>query len=268
MRCSDPATTYLKELGYNVVRYPDASIKPLTVFGQLGGTSRQLGSLKHLVISSDAKHPTVSSPQAAPAIKFQNSSKLKFKFGIKVLAGFLGALGTQFDPSATFTNAKTLQFQFRDVSASRVVPAEVGAYLDQGEIDFNAAIFEPYLFGSGRLFIVTDVLLSKSITTKFEKTAGVAAAVQLPALEGQLSGGVTVSADSAEQGLITYTGTQPVTFAFRCVEVAVEDDGGVSVTVPPAGATSLAGATGAEKFGEILTPDSDALFDFATAAQA
>jgi hypothetical protein len=262
MRCKDPATTYLAELGYNVVRYPDASITPLTVFGQFDGASRQLGSLKHLATSSKVNYPKVSQPKPAPAIKFQNSSKLKFKFGVKILAGFLGALGAQLDVSASFTNAKTVQFQFGDVSASRVVPAEVGAYLDEGEIDFDAAIFEPYLFGPGRLFVITDVLLSKSITTKFERADGVAAVVKLPALSDLVGGNVAVSADSTEQGVITYAGQQPVTFAFRCLELEVKDGGDISVTVPPAGATSLAGATGAEDFGEIVTPDSDGLLDF------
>ena len=62
--CRDDATTYLRELGYNAVRHPDATLQPLEVVGKRGKACQRLGRL-HDFVDSSAAEPSLEGPTAA-----------------------------------------------------------------------------------------------------------------------------------------------------------------------------------------------------------
>src|SRR5690348_12607830 len=127
--CSDPAITYLRGFGFNVVRLPRASIKPLDLLGRAGGPLIRVGPLSDVWKSKKPK------PKAAPDrtvdIKAQSSAKLKLSIGIKVLDSILqGLSGVPIGGGvgAAFENADSIVLSFDKPDVLGVNLTEIGEY--------------------------------------------------------------------------------------------------------------------------------------------
>jgi hypothetical protein len=222
--CSDPATTYLKKLGYNVVRHPQEGIGPLQLIGRQGGVTSYLGSLDRLVVRSTAPTPEIEGDLVATDINGQSSSKLKVSVAANILGSVIGALGGgNLGIDASYTNARTVEFHFSDVLKDRVAPLEVGNYLRDAEVDSGNVVLAEYVLGNGRLYLIVDGIKTKKLTVKYERSDGVAAKVDVPLIQQIVGAKVSVSAESASSGAITYEGSKYLTFGFRCLEVGVLD---------------------------------------------
>ena len=266
--CEDASTTYLKRLGYNVVRHPRAGIRPLDLLGRQGDTTNVVGRLDDLVKGSTQPLPSITTGQAAADINGQDSSSLKLAVGVNVLGSIIGAMGGTLGVETSYTNAKTMKFTYRDVLLDTVVPAAVGQYLTDVEIAGESPLLRQYVLGNGNLYVLTDVALAKTITVKYEVSDGVSAKVDVPAIDGIVGGNVEVTSADAASGTVTYTGQTPLAFGFRCFAVGVYH-GEVTMMASSAGSQVLAvGADENElaKESAILTPSTAALLDLDDAA--
>ena len=91
--CTDPAVTYLRGFGFNVVRLPRASILPLDLLGQADGPLIRLGPLSD-VWKTEKAEPKAHRDETVD-IKAQTSAKLKLSIGVRVLDSILqGLTGT------------------------------------------------------------------------------------------------------------------------------------------------------------------------------
>jgi hypothetical protein len=232
--CSDKAATYLAVLGYNVIRHPFAELCPSAVLGRSAAGTVVLGDLPDLVIGAQAELPEVAGPVAEADINGKSSSALSFRIGTGLLSSFMSALGGSLELSVGYTNAKSMQFMFRDVSKFRVKPAAVATYIDSGELNWDSVLFGPYLEGDGQIFVITDVATASSLTVCYERDQGVGAKVDLGVLGNSL-GTVQASADAGAAHIVTYSGQADVAFAFRCFQFGIFEGRPKLIAIKPGG---------------------------------
>jgi hypothetical protein len=237
--CNDKSTTYLKSLGYNVVRHPREGIGPLDLIGRQGKTTAWLGSIDKLITRASGASPTPDRDLAATDINGQQSSKLKLGVGANVLGSIIGAMGGNLGVDTSYTNARTISFQFHDVLSDRVAPLAVGDYLRDGDVDADNPILQEYVLGNGELFTVIETVKAKSLSVKYEREDGVNAAVDVPVIQGIVGANVEVSTHASSTGTVTYKGQKQLVFGFRCFAVGVLD-GDLRLTTSKAGAVPLA----------------------------
>jgi hypothetical protein len=221
--CKDNSTTFLAGLGYSVIRVPREGIKPCDLVGRDGDVMR-LGTLDQLLSNPGSALPTPTADQVAAQINGQVSSKLKLAVGINVLGNLLGALaGTKLGIDAAYKSASTIQFEFKDVVFDSVAPLSVGQYLRGAVIDVGNPVLDRYVMGKGELYLITEVLKSASITVKAERSKEGGVAVEIPVIEQVASGKIGIDVSQAASGVVTYTGTKPLAFGFKCFRVGLDD---------------------------------------------
>lgn len=244
--CKDQSTSYLKELGYNVVRHPREGILPLELIGRQNGTSAWLGGLAGLLTDPSPDVPDIETDLDAAAINGQQSSKLKLGIGINVLGSLVGAMGGgNIGADASYTNARKLSFTFDGVLTDRIEPLDVDRYLSGAPVISSGPLLTEYVLGNGALFLITETIKSKRFTVKYETHDEVAAKVDVPVLQELVGGNVSVSTSSDTSGSVTYEGSKALTFGFRCLELGVLD-GNLRLTAVKAGAVPLAVETTVE----------------------
>jgi hypothetical protein len=238
--CRDEATTFLRGLGYNAVRHPDPALLPLEVIGKQGKECRWLGLLRD-VVESTAAEPTLEGPVSAAELSGRSSSKLSLGVGADILGAFVGAMGGNLGVSTTYTNAKTLSFEFADVTKRRVSPAQAGTFLASGDFSKRNPALVPWVLGMGQIYLVTEVAYSTHFSVRYEQAAGQAATVKLDILEQLAGGNVTVEANRTEAHVVSFKGKEPLAFAFKCFEIGYLD-GILALTTVKAGAVTLSTA--------------------------
>lgn len=242
--CKDQATTYLKDLGYNVVRHPREGIEPLQLIGRQNGSVLQLGGLDKLITSPPGPLPVITRDQVATDLSGQASSKLDLAVGLNILGSFIKAMtGNNLGLKTSYKQAQKVQFEFSEVTTDSVVPLEVGSYLRNGEVDDDNLVLEQYVLGNGSLYLITRTVKAKKFTVTAEKSNGTGVELEVPVIQQAVGGSVKVTADSERSSKITYEGPVALTFGFQAFEVGVA--GGVlSLVSGKAGVVALAAGGG------------------------
>lgn len=242
--CTDKSTTYLRRLGYNVVRHPREGVRPLDLIGRQRDSVTYLGSIEKLITTPPGPLPRMKTDHAAAGISGQSSSKLSLAVGLNVLCAVLSAFGAGAGATAKYKDAKTIQFIFGDVLTDHVAPLDIGNFLKNGEVDDENPILNQYVMGNGRLYVLTRTIKTNKFTVKAEGSGGAEVRLDVPAIQQILDGHVRVSTESDSGGTVTYEGTKNLTFGFECFEVGVEE-GTLTMMSAKAGSIALSGATGA-----------------------
>jgi hypothetical protein len=246
MLCTDKSTTFLRGLGYNVVRHPAADLVPLSLIGRQNNETIRLGPLNLLIKNPPGPLPQVTADTPAADINGQVSAKIDIGIGASILGTLIGAMGGAIGVNVSYTNAQKVQFSYLDVLTDAVVPLAVGSYLKNGDVDAGNLILEQYVMGNGELFLVTKIAKSHRFTVKYEKRNETAASVDLPALQALASASVKVTVSGDSNATVTFEGKTPLAFGFQCFRVGVVD-GVLSLTTVQAGAIAAAVGGPAEK---------------------
>lgn len=259
--CVDRSTTYLKQLGYNVVRHPQAALDPLDVLGKRRRSVQVLGRLDALVVpAAGATLPEVQRGLPTADIDGQASSALGLDLGLDLLGAILGAMGGQLGAGLDVSGAQRLQFVFRDVTADQVVPLEVGRYLRGAALDTSNPVVAAYRRGGGSLFLITKTLRSHRITVRFTREDGAEARLEVPVIEEVVGGNVAVRANGERASEVTFEGPQLLTFGFQCLEVD-ERDGALTLKAVQPGSAFLGEGGGTRAETALLTEDDQGLLD-------
>ncbi len=215
----DPSITFLNRFGYNVVKLPRVGIEPMDVIGK-DQTTQWLGPL-NTVWKSEVPLPMPSGPNAATNVNGQKTDKLNLDFGLKILANALAAFGASV-PSLDFayTKASGVQFSYGNVTSTSVPPFAAGDFLTKGGLNSSNPVVKHYFLDPGsQAFLIVDVLKSDTITVTATDEHGASVSLDVPAIQQIVGANVTVSADSASTGTLTYSGQVPVTFGFAANEI-------------------------------------------------
>jgi hypothetical protein len=257
--CTDQSTTYLKRLGYNVVRHPQEGIQPLDLIGAQAGSNNYLGSLDRLITNAQPELPAIQSGLVATDVNGQRSSELKLAIGANILGSVIAAMGGNLGVDTSYTNARTLEFHFSDVLKDRAAPLDIGNYLRDGEVDAGNPVLKEYVLGNGRLYLITEAIKTRKLSVNYQRDTGVSAKVDVPVIQQLVGGNVAVQVAGDSSSTVTYEGQKYLTFGFRCYEVGIE--GGelrLMATGPGAVPLSATGATPEAELAQsaaILTPE-------------
>lgn len=240
--CNDPALTYLNDLGYNVIRYPRADIMPLEVLGRQHGAIQRLGRLSQLFVDSSVVTPAIRLGVRASNIEARRSRKLDTNAALSVLGPYLSALGAAPGASAHFRRCKALEFVFTDVLLDEVTAADVGALLGRYEIDARNLLWRSYLEGDGELFVIVETLKSCRLTLAVDAGTDAGLDLDTGAIKAVVGAKVGVSASDKATSLLSFDGTVPLVFGFKCLQLKVA--GGRLALVSAAASSALAFSAG------------------------
>jgi hypothetical protein len=243
--CNDKSVKYLRGLGYNVVRHPNASLRPLDLIGVQNGASNYLGPLNLLITNPPGPAPAIKADVPAASINGQQSSKINIGVGVDILGSLIGAMGGgNLGAELSYTNARKIQFEYSGVVNDEAMPLEIGNYLRSGMVDAQNLILKQYVLGDGDLYVVTKTAKSKKFSVSFENSNGTAASVKVPVLQGVAGGSLSVSVDAQRSHVVNFEGQTPLVFGFQCFQVGVEDGELSLMSTAPGGVPLAVGSTG------------------------
>jgi hypothetical protein len=253
--CKDPSLTYLNSAGYNVVRLPRVGIGPLDILGR-DSTIERLGKVDQLWSSSQPL-PPIHGPNDASAVNGKKSSDLKLSIGLKILSTALGAMGAAVpDVSLAYSSARNVTFAFTDVKTFTVDPLAVGQYLSAGDLASNNPFVRRYFEDEDcSAFMITEVLMSKSITVTATNDSGVEIGVDLPAIQQAVGAKVGVRPKSSANSTLTYTGNELLAFGFKCFGIAFVNGRWEVFSAKPSAALSFAVPTPGAPLSPMLLGD-------------
>lgn len=231
----DPLVSLVHDLfGANIVRVPDARVRPLSVVVQQGGRAFFRGGLLPLLADS---RPLGVQPEESTLtdISGRRSRRLTLDLGLHILRGFLHGFGL---PTSNlglgFEGATHLSFAFPE---ARRLALDVGALgwalagrrLDRGNpaaaIFFEAPRYE--------LLLVDSVLTSRQIAVVLSGAKGQRLNVDIAALRQVMAElGGQVGATSDQNIELTLQSDAELTFAFTCVRLFFDAEGTISAMPP------------------------------------
>jgi hypothetical protein len=233
----DPVVEYLRStFGANIVRIPRASIQPLSVLAVTrGGTAKDMGRLADIVAPASGSESGFAigsediHDEVAPPVLGSRTGSVGVKLGVTILGGLLQALGTsKAGLSAAFEQNSSISFTFHDVHRVYIETNRLGRALQNGAIDTASPATALYFRADdpARLLVVDSVLTSSGFTVTASRSNGESASVDVPLLQQLVSdGSASVSFHSATSSQVSFDGPQPLTFAFTCLAVSLDDDG-------------------------------------------
>src|SRR6187402_270783 len=153
--CSDPSTTFLRTLGFNTVRLPSASFRPFVLIGRQNRETQQLGLLSSLITSAPGPLPAITADVPAANISGKKTAKMDVSIGANILGTLVGAMGGNVGVNIGYTDARKVEFTYKDVTLDSAMPLDIGTYLRDGKVDAGNLILQQYVLGNGELFVVT-----------------------------------------------------------------------------------------------------------------
>jgi len=224
MICPDALIKSMREKGYNIIRIPSSGHHPLDLVGRMNGATDTIASLSDLRSSSNPQLPHIESNISAVDIGNTRSSSVKFGIGIEILQIVLKALGGALGVEFGFTDARKMQFEAKNVLIDKARPVDVADFVKYCYYNQPNSLINKYLM-EGELFIVTEILKSKTLSVKFEKEDGVNAKIDIPAIEQIISGNITIDTSAKSESVLTFSGETPVVFAFKCYALGFDGTG-------------------------------------------
>ena len=235
--CTDRSVNYLKSLNLNTILQPQEDIAPLHLLGEYGGARGIIGTLSQLVDGGGAL-PAITSGAAAN-INGQRSSKLPISLGLNILGNIIGAMGGNIGVTASYEKVKKVDFSFSNVMRRRANTISIGDFLESAEIRWDHIILKKYLFGSGKLYVLTEVVTSKKIGVTAYQANNAVLKLEVPVIQAAVGGSVTVGSEAQSTATVTYEGDKDLAFGFAAIELSAGergDDGEIDLVFRPVNA--------------------------------
>jgi hypothetical protein len=252
--CPDPFVKALKSVGYNMVRLPKTDVRPLQLLYKNGDDLERLGAVtKLLTAGENIPVPTMTTDVRAANINVTRSGEMKIGLGVSLLGTIVGAMGgSNLGLELQYKNAKSATFECNDVLEDKVEVVDLDQYL--GDADINpASVYVSKLLEADKLYITTAVIKSTKFIFDAKDSSGQGVQMDVPAIQGVVSGNVKVSTESSTSTKVTYEGKVPLIFGFQAVQIYYEN--GAYTAIKPASSVAMkdilsspAEAGGAERF--------------------
>jgi hypothetical protein len=256
--CRDRLTKELQSKKYNVVRLPRSGIEPLDVYGIEGKRREPLGRVEDLWSTAlSQKHIEITTGIVSD-LSVTETDSMRLSLAFEFLAEAFRGFGWNVPKVHTaYQNAHRLKILFNKPTFRRASVLQLGKYLNMGDLQVRSPVVQKYFFsGSADAIILTEVLQAMSITVEAEGTKGSELDLNVGLLEGMSNGSLSAKADQSRLGAVTYTGSIPVTFAFKAIRLLIQAGAWTVEGVDPD--TDL-GPTGT--FDELPPLDPDGLAD-------
>jgi hypothetical protein len=218
--CNDPLLRSFRNIGFNVVRLPSASFAPFLLLESEGRRSvRVVGQLGADLVAAAAPLPAIEPDIPVANVAVTASGRVKGSVMLRFLDPFLGLLGVLPSASASLARANDVSITITDVRRDAIRPGQLARYLEDGLTAHSDHIRR--IAEKEELFVTTAVLKSSS----FSIALGRDAASQLSAGVSTGPGKVQVTGDRSSAGrqVISFSGGQPLAFAFQAARLQYED---------------------------------------------
>ena len=242
---ADPALTFLKEIGYSVVRLPRADVKPLQLLVQDGARLTRLGELATVLRPGPSvRLPHVVENAAMSSISGQRTRDLSSGVGLSILGGIIGAMGgSKLGLDVTYKRARTLTFEFADVVADQVELAKVDQYLTDADVSpFSTHVSA--LLEADAIYVTTGTLKTRKYIVDAKASDGTAIDIGIPEIQGVVGGNVKVAVSGGSTTRLAFEGAVPLVFGFQAARLFY--DGGRYTAFKPLepGQAALEGRAG------------------------
>jgi hypothetical protein len=227
----DPVVEYLRStFGANIVRIPRASLRPLEVLAAHMGTTKTMGQLGDILVGTPrfALSPGDLHEEPAPPVLAQKTRSAAFDLGLDILGGLLQGFGMpKVGLGTAFAPKSAISFTFHDVRRVYVETNRLGRLLHDRIVDRANPATRLYFEEADpwRLLLIDSVLTSPGFTVTASRSRTESAHVDLPTLQqlvSDVSAKVHVSSSASSE--VSFTGKEPLTFAFTCLEVRLDDN--------------------------------------------
>ncbi len=223
MLCKDPATTYLKQFGYNVIRLPKADFSPLTLLVKEKNKLTVLGDLATVIHSDVAALPEVKKDTPVTHITGKKTANLSAGIALDILGKVISAMGgSKLGVELKYKSARSLQFTFSSASEDSIQITTLDTFLSQTDILGNPG-HVARLMEADDVFIVTAVLKSNEITVDADSANETNAGISIPEIQQAIGGNVQVSGANTSTSSLTYKGAIPLAFGFKAIRLFYED---------------------------------------------
>jgi hypothetical protein len=221
--CSDPTITYLKGLGFSVVRLPRSDMRPLQLLADHNGELTNLGEVATVMKAGSTGLPPLKLDLAGPSISGENASTLSVGLGLSVLGSVLGAMGAgNLGLDVAYKATSKITFEFTDTKKDEAEIAAIDKFLGTADVD-PAARGVSQMLDADDVYIVTATLKSTKITVASKSSSGTDVNVKVPEIKAIVGANVSVSASQDTSAKITYEGKVPLVFGFQAVRLFYEN---------------------------------------------
>lgn len=213
---NDPLYSLLRSFGYNTVRLPKATIKPLQLFTKKNNQFYQLGSLSGVFISREnISLPTIDENRKVANISGKKSGDLSLGVGFSILNGILSAFGgSAIGLDAEYKQARTISFQYEDVLEDTIEMTQLDQFLTEADINPSSKCVGD-LLESDNVYVTRSTIKSQKFTILPQATKGTKLDVKIPEIQKIVGGNVKVSSTGEDSSAITFEGSTPLVFGFQ-----------------------------------------------------
>jgi hypothetical protein len=223
MLCKDPATTYLKQFGYNVIRLPKADFNPLTLLVREKQTMAELGNLSTVIQPDGVSIPNIKKDNPVTHIAGKKTANLSAGIALDILGKVITAMGgSKLGLDLKYKNARTIQFTFSNALEDSIQITELDKFLAKSDIVGNPG-HVARLMEADDVYIVTAVLKSNEITVDASGSSDLGTNVSIPEIQNAIGGNVEVSKSTTSEASLNFKGNVPLAFGFKAIRLFYED---------------------------------------------
>jgi hypothetical protein len=176
--------------------------------------------------------PVVRDVTTAGRVEGARTSTIKLSLGIELLNSVIKAFsGSNLDVSVGYQNAKTVQFQFSDVSIDKVEVIALDQYLKASDLNPNNGHINTLLIDD-KIGVITAVMKAKKISVTAQGESGTDIKVDVPVIKGAVSGNAAIKVTSENDTKIGYEGATPIAFGVQAVRLTFDASGEYTAFTP------------------------------------
>ncbi len=221
----DQSITYLKHLGYCVVRLPRSDMAPLETLVRTGKKDLQrTGFLEAIMVPGANEMPPVSEDNIAPGgISGKETSSMKLEIGLNILGNIIRAFGgSDLGLTAGYSRARSLIFEFDDVQEDHADINLLDQFLTTASIRPDQNTITSALIDD-KVYVVNSTLKTTRMTVQAKGENGARVGLDVPVIQQAVSGELDVDVARAAEGSVTYEGKVPIVFGFQAVRLIYDD---------------------------------------------
>ena len=230
--CKNKTTDLLRDIFHATpVTPPESTIRPLFVLSRLDGKISRRGELKFLFPKKYHKALQLQfSRHRVADTALQRTQTVNMGLGLNIMGALLQGFKIDTTPvAAALRGAKEISFSFTNIERISVDVNELGAALSGKHLDLKNASAKIFLGSESpaEMLLITDVLSSNMMAINTESTREQNFKINLDALESVIaSADLKVKVHQHQENSIVFEGEEPLTFAFSCIRVYVDEQTG------------------------------------------
>ena len=222
MWCSDPFLKVLEKYGYNVVRLPRTTIRPLQILMRKGSNLDPLGELATIFLPGPALPEITAGVAANITGSAAETGDVDASVGIPLLGNVVAAMGgSRIALEPAYHKAKSIGFEFLEVQEEAIQIAALDQYLAVAQLNPNSVQIKK-LLEADSLYIVSAVLKSNKLNVQAKDDHNEKIKPDVSQLQAALGvgGKLAISGSGQESSAIQYSGGERLAFGFQAIQVA------------------------------------------------